>query len=180
MSNYAIVSGGIVTNTILWDGNAPLSLATGVTAVEIPDGVSVQPGYTYSAGNFSPPAAVAPTLTQAQASQIDLMAQSYQSAIAQNVTFTTASGVTKAFQADPGSISNVQNMLAAYTAKGSVPTGFYWVSADNTQVPFTMADLQGLAKAMGDQGWAAFQRLQLVKQQIQSATTVSAVQSVAF
>lgn len=124
------------------------------------------------------PMLVGPTLAQTQALKLGAMYAAYQSAIAQNVPLTTAAGVSKAFQADPQSIANVQAMLAAY--KTAVPTGFYWVSADNTQVPFTLADLQGLARVMGDQGWAAFQQLQQRKASIGAATTVAAVQAVTW
>jgi hypothetical protein len=148
------------------------------TKVAVPEDFALQPGaWRQVSGQWQPYAPVSP-LAQAQAAQIALMAAAYQGAIAQNVTFTTAGGVSKAFQADPGSISNVQSMLAAY--KTAVPTGFYWLAADNTQVAFTLADLQGLAKAMGDQGWSAFQRLQVAKASIAAAMTVAAAQAVVW
>lgn len=117
------------------------------------------------------------TLAQTQMAQIMAMAAAYSNAIAQDITFTTAGSVTKTFQSDPQSISNAQAMLAAYGASG-VPSGFYWVAKDDTQVPFTLADLQGLAKAMGDQGWSAFQRLQARKASILAAGTIAEVQAV--
>ena len=178
---YALINGSTVSNVIVWDGNTEeWEPPSGVNAVPIPSGAMVQSGYTYAGGVFSPPTATVPTLGQAQAAQLAVMAQAYQTAISQNVTFTTAGAVTKAFQADPASLANVQYMLAAYTANGAVPTGFYWLSADDTQVPFTLADLQGVAKAMGDQGWAAFQNLQNRKAAILAASTVAAVQSVVW
>lgn len=120
-----------------------------------------------------------PTFAQLVAAQIGLMYAAYQAAIAQDVSFTTAAGVLKTFQSDPQSISNAQAMLAAYGASG-VPSGFYWVAKDNTQVPFTLADLQGLAKTMGDQGWSAFQRLQARKASILAAGTIAEVQAVVW
>ena len=68
-------------------------------------------------------------------------------------------------------MSNVSSMQLAFAAAASVPTGFYWVAADNTQVPFTYADIQGLAAAMGTQGFAAFSNLQTKKNQVRAATT---------
>lgn len=118
------------------------------------------------------------TVAAAQAMQIAKMVSAYQGAIAVDVSFTTAAAVTKLFQADANSVANAQAMLAAY--KAAVPAGFYWVAKDNTQVPFTLADLQGLAKAMGDQGWAAFQNLQARKASILAATTITAVQAIAW
>ncbi len=115
-----------------------------------------------------------------QADQISLLKQSYATAIAQTVTYTSKGGVTKTYQADPGSISNLQNMLLAFQAAAAVPAGFYWVAADNTQVPFTYADMQGLAQTIGAQGAAAFQHLQTLKAKVLAATTVSAVQAITW
>jgi hypothetical protein len=119
------------------------------------------------------------TLADAQTSQIASMARSYAGAIAQDITFTTAAAVSKVFQADEQSVSNAQAMLSAYGASG-VPSGFYWVAKDDTQVPFTLTDLQGLAKTMGDQGWSAFQRLQARKASILAAGTIAEVQAVTW
>jgi hypothetical protein len=88
--------------------------------------------------------------------------------------------VTKTYQADPGSVANLQGMLLAFGATQAVPSGFYWVAADNTQVPFTYADMQGLAQALGTQGAAEFQHLQTQKAAILAATTVDAVQAITW
>ena len=119
-------------------------------------------------------------LAQAQAAQIAALKQAYQNAIAQPVSYTSKGGVTKTYQADPQSIANLQAMLLAFQAAGATPSGFYWVAADNTQVPFTYADLQGLAAAIGAQGAAAFQHLQTLKAEVLAATTVSVLPSVTW
>lgn len=137
------------------------------------------PGYAVTNGALSAPSA-AFLLTQAQSSQVDVLAQAYAAAIAQPVSYTTKAGVAKTYQADPGSVSNLQNTLLGLQAAQATPTGFYWVAADNTQVPFTYADLQALAAAMLAQGWAAFQKLQTLKAQVAAATTVTAVQAVTW
>lgn len=134
------------------------------------------PGWTDITGAWPP----APTLAQAQSAQIASIYSSYQTAIAQNVAYTSKAGVAKTFQADPVSIGNVNDMLSAYGSAQAAPSGFYWVAADNTQVTFTYADLQGLAAAIGAQGWAAFQKLQNYKTQINTATTVAAAQAVVW
>lgn len=121
-----------------------------------------------------------PTLAQAQAQQCDIIDAAYAEAIQENVTFTTEGGVSKAFQADLDSQTLVVQVTQGYAIAGSTPSGFYWVSADNTQVPFTLADLQGLYKAMLTQGWAAFQKRQTLKAQINAATTVEAVKAVGW
>ena len=105
----------------------------------------------------------APTLPQVQASQIASLYQSYTSAIQTPVSYTSKGGITKTYQADAGSQSTLAKELAVYSISGATPAGYYWAAADNTQVPFTLADLQGLTQAMGAQGWAEFQHLQTQK-----------------
>ncbi|KER71771.1 hypothetical protein HR51_16105 [Burkholderia cepacia] len=121
-----------------------------------------------------------PILAPVQAAQYELLDSAYQNAIMQPVSFKTAGGVTKTFQADAGSQKVLMQTTQGYAISGSVPTGFYWVSSDNTQVPFTLADLQGLYQAMLAQGWTAFQHRQTLKAQIGAATTVAAVQAVVW
>jgi len=141
-----------------------------------------KPGWTVVGGVLTPP--VPPTaaelLAQAQVAQIATLKQSYGAAIQQPVSYTSKGGVTKTYQADPQSVANLQNMLLAFQAAGAAPTGFYWVSLDNTQVPFTYADLQGLAAVMGEQGAAAFQHLQTLKAEVTAAASVSAVQAITW
>jgi hypothetical protein len=115
-----------------------------------------------------------------QQQQIATLYAAYQQAIQQPVSYTSKGGVTKTYQADTGSVANLQNMLLAFSATQTVPSGFYWVAADNTQVPFVYADLQGLAQAFGTQGAAAFQHLQTQKAAVLAATTVSAVQAITW
>jgi len=122
----------------------------------------------------------APILPAAQKKQIALLTQSYLTAISQPVSYTSAGGITKLFQADPSSISNLQNVTIGLAKAGDTPPGFYWMAADNTQVPFTYADLQGLAEAILIQGWTAFQHLQSQKAAVGVATTLTDVESVVW
>lgn len=119
-------------------------------------------------------------LQAAKAGQVASIYVAYQNAIAQNVAYTTKDGVVQTYQADPVSIGYVNSMLSAYESARATPSGFYWIAADNTQVPFTYADLQGLAAAMGDQGWAAFQKLQGYKAQIKAARNIPDVQDITW
>ena len=137
-------------------------------------------GYSVIKGKLvSPTAAI--ILAGAQAQQNSKVQSSYDSAIAQTaVSFTTAAGVTGSFQADSNSVSNLQASIAAYSATQTVPTGFYWVAADNSQVPFGFLDLIGLANSMMTTGWAAFQKLQTLKSEVRAATTLAAVQAVVW
>lgn len=120
------------------------------------------------------------TLPGAQAAQIAALATSYLNAIQQPVSYTSKGGITKTYQADPQSIANLSQMLLAFQATGTVPSGFYWIAADNTQVPFAYADMQGLAQVMGTQGATAFQKFQGLKAQVSTSTTMAGVQSVTW
>lgn len=121
---------------------------------------------------------VTPSLSDAQTLALRALAAGYANAIARPVSFKTTGGVTKTFQADAASVANLQAMLAAFA--GGLPSGFYWLAADNTQVPVTLADLQGLGAAIAAQGWAAFQHLQARKAAVAAATTVAAVEAIAW
>ncbi len=127
---------------------------------------------------LSPPPAM--QLSNAQAAQNAMLFAAYQAAIAQPVSFTTAGGITKTFQADVGSVANLQASILGYAKTGATPAGFYWVAADNTQVPFIYADLQGLGEAMMTQGWTEFQHLQTQKAAVLAASTVADVQAVTW
>lgn len=121
------------------------------------------------------------TLAQAQSGQIASLVSAYQNAIQQPVSYTSKGGITKTFQADTGSQDTLAKELAIYSQPGAtIPSGYYWVAADNTQVPFTLADLQGLTLAMGAQGWTAFSNLQTKKAAVLAATSVSSVQAITF
>lgn len=141
-------------------------------------------GKTIAADATGAPQAVDPatlfTLAQAQTLQLAALEAAYDSASSTAIGYTTKGGVTATFQADTVSQSLVQTSLAGYSAAAAVPTGFYWVAADNTQVAFTYADLQGLAATMIAQGWTAFQKLQTLKASVRAATTVAAVQAVVW
>jgi hypothetical protein len=118
-------------------------------------------------------------LQSMQAKQNALNFASYQAAIQGPVSYTSAGGITAMYQADPQSIANLYASLATWQLKGATPTGFYWKAADNSKTPFTYADLQGLAQAMGEPGEAAWVKWEGLKAQVKAATTVAAVQAVA-
>jgi hypothetical protein len=124
----------------------------------------------------------APTAAQllddAQSAQNAIIDAAYLAAVTTPVAFTTAAGVASTYQADPDSQQILSRAMQTYKDAGSVPSGFYWRSAGNTNVTFTLADLEGLDAAMMAQGWAAFQQKVKLKGDIAAATTVSAVQGV--
>ena len=119
-------------------------------------------------------------LEWAQSNQCELIECAYAGAVTADVSFTTSAGVTKIYQADTDSQSSLKDALIGFTPAGATPSGFYWRSLDNTNVPFTLADLQGLAQAMISQGWAAFQKRINLLAQIAAATTTSQVESITW
>ncbi|MBN3848611.1 DUF4376 domain-containing protein [Paraburkholderia sp. Ac-20342] len=122
----------------------------------------------------------ASTLQGAINAQLAALTGAYQAAIQQPVSFTTAGGVTKTFQADTDSQNVLLIATTGYSLAGATPSGFYWVSSDNTQVPFALADLKGLYAVMLAQGNVAFQKLQALKVSVRAATTVAAAQAVSW
>ena len=119
-------------------------------------------------------------LALAQSNQRDLIESAYARAVTASVSFTTSAGVTKIYQADADSQSSLKDALIGFTPAGTTPSGFYWRSLDNTNIPFTLADLQGLAQAMIGQGWAAFQKRINLLAQIAAATTTSQVETITW
>lgn len=136
------------------------------------------PFYTWENGKWV--LNVAADTADAQTTQTALMEQAYATAVSQNVSFTNAGGVTKTFQADSDSQDILNKTLNVCKNQGSVPSGFWWKSSDNTHVSFTLADLVGLSSAMFEQGWTAFQTLDARKASIMAATTRAQVQAVSW
>ena len=171
--------------TTRYDGDIQLPPA-GVSFIEVPSQAEMMQtcsgGWTIVNGALvAPPAPTAAQLLgQAQSAKIAMLAQAYQAAIQQPVSYTSKGGITKTYQADPPSVSNLQNAILGMQAAAATPSSFYWMSADNTQVPFAFADLQALAAAFLAQGWAEFQHLQTLKAEVLAATTVSAVQAIVW
>jgi hypothetical protein len=169
-----------VTNAVhAFEDNVVVKEANGVYSFAAPNGDALNAPATLQP--YTPPDPTNEELTaQAQVKQVAALYAAYRQAVQQPVSYTSEGGVTKTYQADPGSVASLQVMLLAFSATQAVPPGFYWVAADNTKVPFTYADLQGLAQAVGTQGAAAFQRLQALKDQVRAATSAAAVEAVTW
>ena len=178
MKTYARIENGTVMELLQTSGDITTMFHPSMVWVDCTSNSSVVPGWSYSSGVFSAPAG--PSLAQAQATQIATIESGYQNSIIQPIPFTTAGGVTKTFQTDTNSQSVLMQALTGYNLAGSVPSGFFWLAADNTQVPFTLADLKGLAEAMLGQGFVAFSHKATQKAAIRAATTISAVQAIAW
>ncbi|WP_321865735.1 DUF4376 domain-containing protein [Paraburkholderia tropica] len=128
----------------------------------------------------NPYVAPAVTLAEAQATQQAVIVAAYENAVAQPVSYKTVGGVTQTFDADADSQTVLMQATQGYGLAGAVPSGFYWVAADNTHVTFALADLSGLYQAILAQGWEAFQKKQALKAQINAATTVADVQTIVW
>ncbi|AJK46304.1 DUF4376 domain-containing protein [Burkholderia plantarii] len=125
---------------------------------------------------------VAPSISldQARVAQKSAIDVAYQSAIVQPVSFKTSGGVVETFDADIESQTALMKAAQGYALIGAVPAGFYWVSTSNEQVPFALADLEGLYQVILAQGWAAMQKRQNLKMEIVAAATVADVQSIVW
>lgn len=123
---------------------------------------------------------IAAQLADAQTMQVTTIYTGYAAAVTKSVSYETAAAVTQTFQADTDSQTILLQAVTGYNAAGQTPAGFYWVAEDNTQVPFTLADLKGLYAVMLAQGWTAFQNLQTKKSAIRSASTLAAAESVVW
>lgn len=82
-SRYAVVSGGVVTNVVLWDAaDSPTwTPGPGNTAVEIPTGVSPVPGWNYDGSTFTV-GAFAPTVRESLLSKVNAAMNSNQTFLA--------------------------------------------------------------------------------------------------
>ncbi|VVD90364.1 hypothetical protein PCO31110_01585 [Pandoraea communis] len=128
----------------------------------------------------------APTLSEAQKSQSDVIDSAYLVAAQLDVSYTTAAGVTKTYQADCDestgfdSQSVLLKAVTGYALAGAVPPGFFWKSADNTLVPFTLDDLKGLYSVMLSQVSEAFAKRATLKSNIAAAKTIAAVEGITW
>jgi hypothetical protein len=120
------------------------------------------------------------SLLSVQEIQNSLLQKAYEQAIIQPVLYTSIGGITSTYQADAKSISNITAMQLAFAAIQTVPNGFYWVAEDNTHIPFVYRDIQGLATALGIQGFTSFAHLQIKKAEVLAATTNIAVEAIVW
>ena len=120
------------------------------------------------------------SLEAAQTRQIALLDAAYELAIAHDVPFKPLATDVQMFQSDPASVTKLANCLLGWGGVQAVPNGFYWLASDDSRVPFTWADLQGLAKTMLDAGHALFEKLQDLKVQVRAATSPDAVKAVVW
>lgn len=120
------------------------------------------------------------SLAAVQLRQCATLDDAYAQAISRAVSFTTAAGDTHTYQADPGSVQKLSNCLLGWLGAQAVPAGFFFQASNNTRVPFTYADLRGLAAAFINAGFAAYVQLQDLKVAVRSATTPDAARAIVW
>ncbi|WP_174995879.1 DUF4376 domain-containing protein [Pandoraea horticolens] len=112
--------------------------------------------------------------------QLAVLYASYQAATQVDVNHTSVARVAATYDADSTSQLTLLVATTGYNLAGATPKGFYWLSADNRQVPFELPDLKGLYASMLAQGNIAFSKLQTLKAEVRAATTVAAVQAITW
>lgn len=119
-----------------------------------------------------------PTLDEARNYQITRLHYAYRAAIAAPVSFTTAANTTASF---PETDDAKQYLVQCIEAGAAAWTLNLWLDATNTAVtPFTFADLQGLAAAMEAKDTPAYRDLLAKIGAVSAASTVAAVEAIAF
>lgn len=116
-----------------------------------------------------------PTLSEAGTAKLAEIDAAYNVAVQRLVAYM---GTT--FQADHVSQAILTSTLVTLNAAGTVPAGFGWWDVNNVKVPMTLAELNGLASVMLDQGWVVFQKKQALKAQARAAATVEQVNAVTW
>jgi len=119
-------------------------------------------------------------LGNTQAAKIAAIDLAYSAAVTANISFTTEAGENAIFQADENSQKVLSDSAQGYDMVGTVPAGFFWRSADNKPVTFTLADLKGLYQAILNRGWMEFQKRTALKEDIAEATTIAEVQAITW
>ncbi len=158
----------------------PVSDADHMMAINLEDGYSYDFTIPIAPNENGQVVITSPTniflLQQAKQKKIIILQEAYQAAISLSVTYTSKGGVTKNYQTDTNSINNLQSLLVGLSCQpDALPESFYWVSEDNTQVPFVYEDMQELGVAMCAQGIEAFANLQNKKSAVNAAATVPAI-----
>jgi hypothetical protein len=125
-------------------------------------------------GIKSAPAAA--LLAAAKTAQIAAINAAYEAAVSAPVSFKTAAGTTAMFSPAPKAIGYLQGVIASGSAAW---TADLWLSNAGTPItPFTFADVRGLAAAIEAVETPDYHKMLTLISEVNSATTVSAVQGV--
>lgn len=131
-----------------------------------------------------PSPTTAQLLQAAKTAQLAVLQSGYQSAINIPVSFKNAAGVTSTYAfgntITPGG-SNAQSLLTQIISTGSSAwRAGVWFDTNGVAQTMTFADLQGLASAVEAMETPDEQDLMTKISEMQSATTISAVQAIVF
>ena len=121
------------------------------------------------------------SLSYAKTSQIILLQSAFQQAEQAPVSLTLTSGVTTSFGMTPHDWTKIVGLYSKYVAKGvTVPSGYQIPDANGVLQAVTVADIENLFDAGETQMTGAISKLASLVVQVESATTVSAVQAIVF
>lgn len=84
------------------------------------------------------------------------------------------------FDSDTGSINTISSYLAGYNNGVPFPNSFIWRSADNTNVPMTLVELNSLLAALIEHLNSIYVQSWEKKQEIEQSTTIKAVESISW
>ena len=122
-----------------------------------------------------------PTLAQAKSRQIALLQSAFQKAEQAPVSITLASGVTTSFGMTPHDWTKIVGLYSKYVVKGiALPSGYQIPDTNGTLQAVTVTDIENLFNAGETQMTGAIAKLASLVAQVQSATTVSAVQAIVW
>ena len=143
----------------------------GVTPSDLPSGTV----------EYTGPWPIPPTLAEQQTAQIALLQSAFEQAEQAPISLTLASGITTSFGMTPHDRTKIVGLYAKYVAKGdAVPSGYSLPDANMVLRVVTATDIDNLFEAGKTQMTGAIAKLASLVAQVQSATTVSAVQAIVY
>lgn len=184
---YNSTTGAIIGYYDSVDSPLPQTLPSGSDSLDITDsewqaGISSPYAPSVISGVYTIP--TGPTLEQAKSAQIALLQASYQSSVNAPVTFKNAAGVTSTYPSGNTVLTNgmkASALLAQVIAAGSSAwTLDKWLDTNNVAQTFTFSDLQGLAGAMEAAITIDWSDLILKIDEVNQATSVSAVKAIVW
>ena len=184
---YNTATGAIIGYYDSIDSPLPETLPGGTASIDITDaewqaGLSSPYAPSVISGVYTIP--TGPTLEQAKSAQIALLQASYQSSVNAPVTFKNAAGVTSTYPSGNTVLTNgmkASALLAQVIAAGSSAwTLDKWLDTNNVAQTFTFSDLQGLAGAMEAAITIDWSDLILKIDEVNQATSVSAVKAIVW
>lgn len=140
-------------------------------AAEIPDGF-VGGGWTYASGVWTINTVGEQALLPAKRAEKIAELQ----AIGLALVYSDIAHAGQTWKTD----SDSRALLAQTLAVGSVPEDMYWRDASGAPHTMTYAELQALARAIFDRGFAADKNMETKKAAIAAATTVAQIDSITW